>query len=158
MIRCVPALLVLALATPQAALGEAPLKVIALTADWCARCHVLEPALARALEETPSGTVRYIDIDLTAMTASDEARRGLSAATEARLRLHKATWIWEKHKARTGLAFVIDADTGTALDCLTSDLSAREMAGRLKLAAATSRGMAKAGQVPAHADCAGRAG
>ena len=124
----------IALLAPQASFAEAKLKLITLTADWCAKCHVLEPALSRALQAVPSGTVDYIEIDLTHMRDGPEARQGVSAASATRLSIHKAGWIWEAYGGRTGFAFLIDARSGEPLACLTSAIPAETMASQLKLA------------------------
>jgi len=126
--------LIIGLLAPQASFAEAKLKLITLTADWCAKCHVLEPALSRALQAVPSGSVDYIEIDLTHLRDGPEARRGIGAASAARLAVHKAGWIWDTYGERTGFAFLIDARSGEPLACLTSAIPAETMASQLKLA------------------------
>ena len=132
--RCIGAGLIIGLLAPQASFAEAKLKLITLTADWCAKCHLLEPALSRALQAVPSGTVDYIEIDLTHMRDGPEARQGVSAASAAHLAIHKAGWIWEAYGERTGFAFLIDARSGEPFACLTSAIPAETMASQLKLA------------------------
>ena len=124
-----------ALIMPQTSLAQARLKLVTLTADWCARCQVLESALARALETMPPGSVETVEIDLTHIRRGKDARDGISAASQARLAIHKAGWIWEAHGLRTGLAFIIDARTGAPLACLTSAVPSGSMASQLTLAA-----------------------
>ena len=126
--------MMVALLAPQASFAQAKLKLIMLTADWCANCRVLEPAIARALETFSADDVDYVEIDLTRMNASDDARRGISAASRVRLSMHRADWIWEKHAERTGLSFLIAADTGEPLACLTSAVPAETIAEQLQLA------------------------
>ncbi|MEQ8557233.1 MAG: thioredoxin domain-containing protein [Henriciella sp.] len=143
------------LLVPQASFAQAPLKLIALTADWCAKCHVLEPALARALEETPDGTVDYVEIDFTHIRDGQQARQGIEGASKARLTLHKAGWLWERHGATTGLAWLIATDSGEPLACFTSAVSASAMAEEIRHSARLVESTSPGTRAITRPDCPG---
>jgi thiol-disulfide isomerase/thioredoxin len=153
MLRCVVAIIAVTLWLPQAGLAEGRLKLVTLTADWCAKCRVLEPALSAALETVPPDTVDLIEIDLTHMRKGPDARAGIGAATRARLSMHRAGWIWEQHEARTGLAFVLDARSGAPLACFTSAVPSEKMAAQLKLASRIADAPVTDRQIAGGTDC-----
>lgn len=114
--------------------ADPALKLIVLSADWCGKCRVLEPALDRALEGRTGESVERITIDLTHSRKSDEARKGIAAASKARLSMHHAGWVWDHHAMRTGLAWLVTARSGEPLACFTSAIPADQISAQIRLA------------------------
>ena len=136
---CIAAALILGLPGLQASQAQdgpddPHLTLIILRADWCAKCQVLEPALDRALEGAAGSMVERIRIDLTHSRKSDEAMKGITAASKARLSVHRAGWIWEHHAMRTGLAWLVSARSGEPLACFTSSVPAEQITAQIRLA------------------------
>lgn len=113
----------------QAAAG-APVVAVAMVADWCPPCKTLEPRLDEALSTLPSGSVRLIRADMT-NTKTPEGRETLREAGLSSL--------FETNGGKTGLVYLLDADTGAILgDIRGGGLTAGQIRERLNDAIAAA--------------------
>lgn len=113
----------------QAAAG-APVVAVAMVADWCPPCKTLEPRLDEALATLPAGSVRVIRADMT-NTKTPEGRETLREAGLSSL--------FETNGGKTGLVYLLDADTGAILgDIRGGGLTAGQIRERLNDAIAAA--------------------
>lgn len=113
----------------QAAAG-APVVAVAMVADWCPPCKTLEPRLDEALSTLASGSVRLIRADMTD-TKTPEGRETLREAGLSSL--------FETNGGKTGLVYLLDADTGAVLgDIRGGGLTAGQIRERLNDAIAAA--------------------
>lgn len=141
------------LLVPQASFAEAPVKIVNLTADWCASCHEFEPKLARALENYTTEDIELINIDLTHLRAGPDSKQATIDASKALLRFHKASYLWDWYGGHTGMAIMIASDTGEPIACVDRAYSAKQISDRIKLAGILARKAAPGRRQPDGADC-----
>lgn len=121
--------------------AEPVIKVISFTAEWCANCRALNPALDNAISTFETGEVGKVDLDYTnAHGRANEATRTAAIAAAADTAIsHKAGDLVELFGSRTGLAVLVASDTGEMLDCLDALLSEQAIRGRLQEALILTR-------------------
>jgi len=97
--------------------------VVMFSADWCAPCRIVEPALSQALSSLRDPGIEYVNInisrgngDLNAHTVFD---RGLVNQYN--------TWL-----GVTGFAAIVDGDTKRTLGCVNMTYDAQSMAMHIK--------------------------
>ena len=136
-----------------AAIGEAPVKIINLTADWCTSCKVFEPKLSRALESVTTEDVELVNLDLTNLRFGPESKSATIEASKALLRFHRAEYIWDWYGGYTGMAIMIASDTGEPISCVDLLHSIKNIEDRLALADILARRAAPGRRRPDGADC-----
>ncbi|MEQ9315726.1 MAG: thioredoxin domain-containing protein [Henriciella sp.] len=139
--------------TSQAQTAQAPVKIINLTADWCASCHEFEPKLARALETYTNAEIELINLDLTHLRAGPDSKQATIDASKALLRFHKASYLWDWYGGSTGMAIMIASDTGEPISCVDKAYSVKEISDLIQLAGILARKAGPGRRRPDGADC-----
>ena len=135
------------------ALGEAPVKLVNLTAEWCISCRVFEPKLSRALESVTAEDVELVTIDLTHLRSGADSKSATIQASRALLRFHKAEYLWDWYGGYTGMAVMIASDTGEPISCVDKRHTVKQIEDRLALADILARRAAPGRRRPDGADC-----
>lgn len=97
--------------------------VMMFSADYCAPCRIVEPALNQALLSLSDPGIEYVNIDISKgqgdLNAHTVFDRGLVAQYN--------TWL-----GVTGFAAIIDGDTKRTLGCVNISYDAASMAAHIK--------------------------
>lgn len=135
--------------------AEPVIKVISFSAEWCASCRVLNPAIENAISTFGAGEIGKVDLDYTNAhgRANEAARTAAIAAAADRAISHKAGYLIELFGSRTGLAILVASDTGEMLDCLDASLSEQAIGGRLQEALILTRTRQAGLRKPEDAPC-----
>ncbi|MEN0020318.1 MAG: thioredoxin family protein [Planctomycetota bacterium] len=99
------------MSTLQSAAGDAEVVVVAMHADWCGACQRLGPKIEQAAAGLSGQPVQFVKADLTNRD---------DPAAEATLSEWGLGRLYDDNRGRTGLAYVVDADTGEVLDTITA--------------------------------------
>jgi len=97
--------------------------VVMFSADWCAPCKIVEPALDQALNSLRDPGIEYVNIDIS------QGRGDLNAHTVFDRGLVKQYNSW---LGVTGFAAIIDGDTKRTLGCVNMTYDAESMAMHIK--------------------------
>jgi len=116
--------LTLGLGSTANSMGQTPdVYVVMFSADWCAPCKVVEPALDQALNSLSDPGIEYVNInisrgngDINAHTVFD---RGLVKQYN--------TWL-----GVTGFAAIVDGDTKRTLGCVNMTYDTDSMARHIR--------------------------
>jgi thiol-disulfide isomerase/thioredoxin len=97
--------------------------VVMFSADWCAPCRVVEPALDQALKTLKDPKIEYVNINISRgngdMNAHTVFDRGLVKQYNSWLGI-------------TGFAAIVDGDTKRTLGCVNMTYDAQSMAMHIK--------------------------
>ena len=97
--------------------------VVMFSADWCAPCRVVEPALNQALKTLKDPKIEYVNINISRgngdMNAHTVFDRGLVKQYNSWLGI-------------TGFAAIVDGDTKRTLGCVNMTYDAQSMAMHIK--------------------------
>ncbi len=107
--------------------GGAQLDLVLMRADWCAQCHVLGAKLDRVMPAFESEPVKLIVADLTDIH---------HPAGKAVLEQEGLGALFESNRGRTGVLYLIDAETGEVYDRVYSRASDEEIRGDIERALA----------------------
>jgi len=115
----------------EAAAGEANVVAVMMTADWCNTCSTLEPRVQQAMTAMPYNSVAMIYADYSDRQ-SPEAETTLADAG--------LTSLHERNGGKTGIVYLLDADTGAILGQVRgTSMSTDQIKGALE-AAVTAAG------------------
>jgi len=97
--------------------------VVMFSADWCAPCKIVEPALNQALTSLRDPGIEYVNINISRgngdMNAHTVFDRGLVAQ-------------YNRWLGVTGFAAIVDGDTKQTLGCVNMTYDAQSMAMHIK--------------------------
>jgi thiol-disulfide isomerase/thioredoxin len=95
--------------------GEIKVIAVKMDAEWCGKCRVMNPKLKEVMPLFKGEPVLFVKFDMTNEFTTEQS--GLLAE---RLQL---SGLFNNHKGRTGFMVLVDAENGTVLKTLQSDLS-----------------------------------
>lgn len=129
-------------------------KVIYLKADWCPPCLRLGPRLEEAITSQKPEMLTRVDLDMSKLRGHGEdvkwqEVKRLKTLTES----ENVRWIWDWYGGHPGLAVVAAADTGKAITCIGSEMTVREMKGRLREAVVIAETTRPEYRRPEGSDC-----
>ncbi|MEQ8843556.1 MAG: thioredoxin domain-containing protein [Phycisphaerales bacterium] len=108
------------------AAGEAPVVAVMMTADWCSTCKTLEPRVQQAMTSMPYNSVAMVYADYTDRQ---------SPAAEQTLADAGLTSLHESNGGKTGIVYLIDADTGAIVgEIRGTSMNAQQIYGALEAA------------------------
>ncbi len=105
--------------------GAAELELVLMRADWCAQCRVLGAKLDRVLPSFEGEPVKLVVADLTDIH---------HPAGRAVLEQEGLGALFESNRGRTGVLYLIDAETGEVYDRVYSRASDDEIRGDIRRA------------------------
>jgi len=116
--------------------AEPVVKIINFTADWCPNCQILNPRLDEAIAAFEDGSVKRIDLDVTAIRRdSSVIERGQIETDLLRLaEQHQVVHLWNEYGGITGIAVAVAADNGESLFCFMRPMTSEDIRKRLYLA------------------------
>jgi len=130
------AALILSLVSALAATAEPSVKIINFTADWCPNCQILNPRIEEAMQGFEDGVIERVDLDVTRIRRNSSVAERAEVQTELLLLAeeHQVAYLWDWYGGVTGIAVAVAADNGEPLTCFMRPMTAKAIAGQLKLA------------------------
>lgn len=110
-------------ATANSAPATPDVYVVMFSADWCAPCRIVEPALDQALKSLSDPRIEYVNINIS------RGNGDLNAHTVFDRGLVKQ---YNKWLGVTGFAAIVDGDTKRTLGCVNMNYDAQSMAMHIK--------------------------
>ena len=108
--------------------GEAPVRVVAVWAEWCGACRILDPNLAAADARVPDETAVFARFDLSSVNSTIASFRDAER--------WNAVAAFEGAQGATGYALILDSRTGEVYGRLGAAFSPADMAAMIEQAAA----------------------
>ncbi len=113
--------------TQVAAMDGAEVYVVAMHADWCGKCKALGPEMMAAKSLLSDSPAKFVKADLT------DRSNPAGKATLENLGLGE---LYKANKGKTGLAYIIDAQTGKVLGKIKSGTKGTDIASTIRSAIA----------------------
>lgn len=102
---------------------------VAMKADWCGACKQLEPKVMEAMDQVDGLPVKLVGADYT------DRKNPATKSTLSGLGLDN---LEASNGGKTGLIYLVDADTGEVLDTIRNDKSAAQIAEAMRQAVAAA--------------------
>jgi thiol-disulfide isomerase/thioredoxin len=112
-------------------------KAVLFRADWCVNCHILEPVLEKAFNQSKDLPVNLVVLDFTYMR-SDPA--SWDAAVDKAI-TQNVVKVFNAYAGLTGLVVLTAADTGEQIGCINRTFSTKAMVHAMQQAVQSTQTM-----------------